>query len=98
MLTDLQLTPQDIDGKQFFHGRGCDHCNNTGYRARVGLFELMVMNDELRDMIMRNASTDELRQRARAYGMVSLRDVGLEAVYAGDTSLEEIIRETITEG
>jgi type IV pilus assembly protein PilB len=98
LLTDLQLTQQDIEGKQFFRGRGCDHCNNTGYRARVGLFELMTMNDELRDMIMRNASTDELRQRARAYGMVSLRDAGLEAVYSGFTTLEEIVRETIVEG
>jgi type IV pilus assembly protein PilB len=93
----MQLTPDDVRGKKFFRGRGCETCNGTGYRARVGLYELMVVNDELRDMIMRNASTDELRDRARSYGMVSLRDAGLEAVYAGTTTLEEVVRETIAE-
>ena len=58
-------------------------CNNTGYKGRVGLFELMIMNDDLRDMIMRNASTDELRDAARSYGMVTLRDAGMDAVYDG---------------
>jgi type IV pilus assembly protein PilB len=98
MLADLQMTPQDIEGRKFYRGRGCDHCNGTGYRGRVGLFELMIMNDELRDMIMRNASTDDLRQRARAHGMVSLRDAGLEAAFSGLTTAEEVIRETIVEG
>jgi type IV pilus assembly protein PilB len=97
MLADMQLTPDDVRGKKFFRGRGCETCNGTGYRARVGLYELMVLNDELRDMIMRNASTDELRDRARSYGMVSLRDAGLEAVYAGTTTLDEVVRETIAE-
>jgi type IV pilus assembly protein PilB len=97
MLADLQMTGQDIAGKRFYRGRGCEHCNNTGYRARVGLFELMVMNDELREMIMRNASTDELRDRARSYGMVTLRDAGMEAVYKGLTTVEEVVRETIME-
>src|SRR5581483_9362317 len=97
MLADLQMTGQDIAGKRFYRGRGCEHCNNTGYRARVGLFELMVLNDELREMIMRNASTDELRDRARSYGMVTLRDAGMEAVYKGLTTVEEVVRETIME-
>jgi type IV pilus assembly protein PilB len=57
----------------------------------------MIINDELRDMIMRNASTDELRDRARSNGMVSLRDAGLEAVFAGTTTLDEVVRETIAE-
>ena len=83
MLADLELTPADIVGKTFYHGRGCDACNNTGYKGRVGLFELMIMNDDLRDMIMRNASTDELRDAARSYGMVTLRDAGMNAVYEG---------------
>ncbi len=55
--------PTDIKGKKFYRGKGCDNCNRTGYKGRVGLFELMVINDELRDMIVRNASTDELRDR-----------------------------------
>ncbi len=87
----------DIVGKTFYRGRGCDVCNNTGYKGRVGLFELMIMNDDLRDMVMRNASRDELRDAARGFGMVTLRDAGMNAVYRGLTTADEVIRETILE-
>ncbi len=97
LLADLDLTQADIVGKKFYRGRGCDTCNNTGYKGRVGLFELMIMNDDLRDMIMRNASRDELREAARSYGMVSLRDAGLLAAYEGLTSVDEVVRETVVE-
>lgn len=97
MLAELQLTPDDVLGKRFYRGQGCDTCNGTGYKGRVGLFELMIMNDEMRDMIMRNASTDELRDRARSYGMVTLRDAGLEYAYQGVTTVDEVIRETVLE-
>lgn len=97
LLADLNLTPEDVAGKSFYKGAGCDSCNNTGYRGRVGLFELMVMNDQLRDLVMRNASTDELRDVARGFGMVTLRDAGMDAAYAGTTTIEEIVRETIVE-
>ena len=98
LLADLQLTPDDVRGKKFYRGKGCEACNNTGYKGRVGLFELMIMNDDLRDMIMRNASTDELRDRAKSFGMTPLREAGMDAVYAGTTTVEEIVRETILEG
>ncbi len=91
-------TPEDFIGKTSYRGRGCEVCNNTGYKGRVGLFELMIMNDDLRDMVMRNASTDELRDRAWSFGMVTLRDAGMEAAYNGTTTLEEVVRETIMEG
>ena len=97
LLTDLKLTADDTRGKKFYRGKGCEACNNTGYKGRVGLFELMVVNDDLRDMIMRNASTDDIRERARSFGMVTLRDAGLQAVFAGTTTVEEIVRETIVE-
>jgi type IV pilus assembly protein PilB len=97
MLAELQLTHADVQGKKFYRGKGCEACNNTGYKGRVGLFELMVMNDELRDMIMRNASTDELRDKARSYGMVTLREAGMDAVHNGITTVEEVVRETIIE-
>ncbi len=97
VLTDLELKPADIAGKKFYRGKGCDACNRSGYKGRVGLFELMMMNDDIRDMIMRNASTDELRVAARGIGMVTLRDAGMEAVFEGTTTAEEIIRETIVE-
>jgi type IV pilus assembly protein PilB len=98
LLADLQLTRADIEGKKFYRGMGCEQCNNSGYRGRTGLFELMIMTDEIRDMIVKNASTDELRDAARANGMVTLRDAGMAAAYAGLTSLEEVVRETIVEG
>ncbi len=96
-LADLDLKPAEIAGKKFFRGKGCDACNRSGYKGRVGLFELMMMNDDIRDMIMRNASTDELRAAARGIGMVTLRDAGMDAVFEGTTTAEEIIRETIVE-
>jgi type IV pilus assembly protein PilB len=97
LLIELGLKPEDVVGKKFFRGRGCEACNNTGYKGRVGLFELMIMNDELRDMIMVNASTDELREKARGYGMVTLRESGLAFVHAGTTTVDEVVRETILE-
>ena len=97
MLAELNMTSEDFVGKKLFRGKGCEACNNTGYKGRVGLFELMVMNDDLRDMVMRNASTDELRERAKSFGMVTLRDAGLDAAYHGQTTIEEVVRETITE-
>jgi type IV pilus assembly protein PilB len=97
VLGELELKPADIVGKKFFRGKGCDACNRSGYKGRVGLFELMHLNDEMRDMIMRNASTDELRAAARGIGMVTLRDAGMQAVYEGTTTVEEVVRETIVE-
>ena len=92
---ELQLSPEAVKGKKFYRGAGCDSCNNTGYKGRVGLFELMVLDDELREMIMNNAPTDRLRDRAKEKGMVLLRDVGLDFLFDGTTTAEEVIRETI---
>jgi len=97
-LADLNLSMADVSGKQFYRGKGCENCNHSGYRGRVGLFELMVINNELREMIMRNASRDELRQCARGHGMITLRDAGLMKAFEGVTTIEEIIRETIIDG
>lgn len=97
IMADLELTEEDMKGKQFYRGSGCELCNNTGYKGRVGLFELMVMNNDLRDMIMRNCSTDELRDKAREHGMVTLRDAGMKSAFEGTTTPEEVIRETIME-
>jgi len=97
-LSELQLSASDIAGKKFFRGRGCEICNNTGFKGRVGLFELMIMNEDLREMIVRNASTDDLRDKARSYGMITLRDAGMAAVYGGQTTVEEVVRETVIDG
>jgi type IV pilus assembly protein PilB len=97
MLYEIGLTPGKLNGRKFFHGRGCDVCNNTGYKGRVGLFELMIMNDVLREMVMQNASIDELRKAAIGFGMVSLREAGLAFSAEGTTTLDEVVRETILE-
>jgi type IV pilus assembly protein PilB len=97
ILADLELKPSDIAGRKFYRGKGCDACNRSGYKGRVGLFELMQLNDDIRDMIMRNASTDELRAAARGIGMVTLRDAGIQSIFDGTTTAEEVIRETIIE-
>ncbi len=97
MLTDLELSSADIAGKKFYRGHGCPACNRTGYKGRVGLFEMMMINDDIRDMIMNNASTDQLRTAARNEGMVTLRDAGIAAMFNGMTTAEEVIRETILE-
>ncbi len=98
LLLELGLPIEEMRKKKFFRGSGCDACNNTGYRGRLGLFELMVMNDEMRDMILRNCPTDELRATAVTYGMIPLRDYGLGFAYQGITTLDEIVRETVHDG
>jgi len=98
ILAELELKREELTANQkFYHGKGCDICNNTGYKGRVGLFELMIMNDDLRDMILGNVSVDELRDAARRYGMVSLRDAGTAFMYEGVTTPDEVIRETIVD-
>ena len=95
ILLDLGVTEETRSQYKFFRGKGCDGCNNTGYKGRIGLFELMIMNDELRDMIMQNATSDELRTKAVSYGMITLRDYGKQFVFDGFTTAEEIVRETV---
>jgi len=97
MLMELGLTLDEIKGKQFYYGRGCEQCNNTGYRGRVGIFEIMILDDELRDLIMNQASTSVLRATARKSGMNLLRETGLAAIYDGVTTIEEVVKVTITE-
>ncbi|HPD31205.1 MAG TPA: ATPase, T2SS/T4P/T4SS family [Phycisphaerae bacterium] len=97
MLMELDLRPEDVRGKVFMYGRGCDYCNNTGYRGRMGLFEMMLMNDDLRDLVMKHASTNILRNAARKMGMRTLRESGLLAIYEGITTIEEVVKETIME-
>ncbi len=97
LVVDLGMKFEDLVGKKVYKGRGCEVCNNTGYKGRVGLFELMMMNDELRDMVMNNASIDELRTVASKYGMVTLREAGMNFAFEGTTTLDEVVRETIME-
>ena len=96
-LADLELTSDQIVGKTFYRGSGCDKCSGSGYKGRLGLYELLVMTDELRDLVVRNASTEEIRDLARKAGMVTLRDSGMVNMFEGHTTADEVIRETILE-
>jgi len=94
-LFELGLRPADIEGKTFFQGKGCAACNNIGYKGRTGLFEVMQLDERLRQLIIQRVSTDALREAAAQQGMRTLRQAGLLGIYDGDTTIEEIIRETI---
>ena len=98
LLTMLDLTAKDVAGKTFYRGKGCETCNNTGYKGRAGLYEMMIMTNQLRDMVVNNATTDELREEARTNGMVTLREYGIGFCYDGTTTIDEIVRETIVDG
>ena len=97
VLADLEMTSDQLVGKTFYRGKGCEKCNRTGYKGRLGIYELLIMNDEMRDMIIRNASTEELREAARRAGMITLRESGMEGIFSGLTTADEVIRETILE-
>jgi type IV pilus assembly protein PilB len=96
-LMELGLRAEDAEGKTFYYGKGCDACNNTGYRGRQGLYEIMTLDDNMRDMIIQHASTQTLRVEAKKRGMRTLREAGLMAIFDGVTSIEEVVRETIVE-
>lgn len=95
ILSQLNMTREELGDRRFYRGKGCDRCNNTGYKGRLGLFEFMLMNDDLREMVVDGASTDDMRAKAESFGMVSLRVAGMENAYNGVTTVEEVIRETV---
>ncbi len=94
ILTQLGLTAHEIGDKQFYTGRGCDECGNSGYRGRRGLYELLDMNDVLRDMVIEKAPSIVLKQKAIELGMITLRDYGLNCIYEGSTTIEEVLKYT----
>jgi type IV pilus assembly protein PilB len=90
----LNLSPHDLGDKVFYYGRGCSTCNDTGYRGRKGIFELLTINDTIRGLINERAPTVVLRQKAIELGMVTLREDGLRSVFEGDTTIEEVVKYT----
>ncbi len=96
-LQQLSLTPEDLQGRQIYRGRGCDFCNGSGYKGRMGLFEIMVLDDELRELIIQNASTQLLRAESLKRGMRTLRQSGLLGIFDGLTTIDEVVRETLAE-
>ena len=94
-LLDAGFTPEEANSTTIYHGRGCSTCNKGGYKGRVGLYEVMEVNDELRELILVGASALELKKKALELGMITLRRSGLIKVAAGLTTLEEVLRETV---
>ena len=93
-LAMLNLSPHDLGDKVFYYGRGCSTCNDTGYRGRKGIFELLVINDAIRGLVNERAPTVVLRQKAVELGMVTLREDGLRSIFDGDTTIEEVVKYT----
>jgi type IV pilus assembly protein PilB len=94
-LIDAGYTPDEATKTAVQHGKGCATCNNTGYKGRVGLYEVMEINDDLRELILVGASALELKKKALETGMITLRRSGLIKVAAGQTTMEEVVRETV---
>ncbi|MGD0614196.1 MAG: ATPase, T2SS/T4P/T4SS family [Verrucomicrobiota bacterium] len=90
----LNLSPHDLGDKVFYYGRGCSTCNDTGYKGRRGIFELLTINDAIRALINERAPTIVLRQKAVELGMVTLREDGLRSIFEGDTTIEEVVKYT----
>jgi len=97
MLWELDLTPEDVRGRTFYFGKGCEACNNTGYKGRQGIFEIMRLDDPLRDLILEGASTNVIREEAKKRGMRTLRDTGLMSIFDGITTIEEVVAATVME-
>ncbi|HZS06707.1 MAG TPA: type IV-A pilus assembly ATPase PilB [Blastocatellia bacterium] len=94
-LVDLGFSPEEANTMKTYKGRGCTVCNNTGYKGRVGLYEVMEVTDELKELILVGASALELRKKAVEEGMITLRGSGLEKMRQGITTAEEVLRETV---
>jgi type IV pilus assembly protein PilB len=95
MLMEIGLAPNDVKGKKFCFGKGCTTCNNTGYKGRMAIFEMMLLTDRVKELIMKSASTEQLRHIAREQGMRTLRESGLLGIFDGHTTIEEVVRETL---
>jgi type IV pilus assembly protein PilB len=90
----LNLSPHDLGDKVFHYGRGCSTCNDTGYKGRKGIFELLIISEAIRTLINERSPTVVLRQKAVELGMVTLREDGLRSIFEGDTTIEEIVKYT----
>lgn len=93
-LSLLNLSPHDLGDKVFYYGRGCKECNDTGYRGRKGIFELLPITDPIRLLVNERAPTVVIRQKAIELGMVPIREDGMRSIFDGDTTVEEVLKYT----
>ena len=94
-LAEIGFPAEEAQTLKAYKGQGCSTCNNTGYKGRVGLYEVMEITDEIRELILIGASALELRKKAIEDGMTTLRESGLHKIRAGITTVEEVVRETV---
>ncbi len=94
-LIEVGFTKEEAGDLKIYKGRGCSTCNNTGFKGRVGLYEVMEITDELRELIIIGASAMELRRKAIELGMITLRESGLHKIREGITTIEEVVKETV---
>jgi type IV pilus assembly protein PilB len=93
-LIEIGVPPERVDDFQGMRGKGCRNCNNTGYKGRIAVYEIMTFNEELREFVLNGASTMELKREAIRQGMKTLRMSALGKMEEGFTSLEEVVRVT----
>src|SRR2546428_1740656 len=93
-LSLLNLSPHDIGDKVFYYGPGCSNCNDTGYRGRQGIFELLIVSEPIRALINERAPSIVIRQKAVELGMVTLREDGMRSIFDGETTIEEVLKYT----
>lgn len=94
MIRSMRITAIQADGLIAYRGKGCSNCNDSGYKGRTGLFEVMEMTPDFQELILNRAGNAEIRRMARENGMLTLREIGLEKVKAGITTMEEVLKET----
>ncbi|HKF44877.1 MAG TPA: type IV-A pilus assembly ATPase PilB [Thermoanaerobaculia bacterium] len=95
MLIQVGFAPDEVKALKIKRGRGCDRCGNSGYKGRIGLYEVLQFSDEIREMVLSGSTSIELKRKAIEEGMVSLRQSGLQKIRQGVTTLEEVLRETV---
>jgi type IV pilus assembly protein PilB len=94
-LIDIGVPAEQVTGFKLYKGKGCGTCNGTGYKGRVGLYEVMEISEGIRDLVMVGATAVEIKRKALDEGMLTLRMSGLEKIKAGITTIEEVLRETV---
>jgi general secretion pathway protein E len=91
-LKKLGISPLEAEGRVVYHGKGCSKCNNTGYRGRKGIFELMLLDKEMKNLILKTSDSNAIKKMAVEKGMVTLRQDGIQKIFAGITTIEEVFR------
>ncbi|MGH7143366.1 MAG: GspE/PulE family protein, partial [Planctomycetota bacterium] len=94
-LLEIELTPELVENKRFWFGKKCKNCNNTGYRGRAAIYEILKVNQQMRELIVKKKSTEVIRETARAQGMRTLRESGILKIFDGITTVDEVVRETL---